>query len=148
MDTNSWNTLQNSFICIPQKKVSHSYGKTWGWEIILCFFVFHSFRLMTLFEFVQTTQWLWVLHITIGYFALVYVHTNKQHNIIKLSRDWLQSIFMFPSTYFNAHFGMSHKKKNAGWKRQDAHKLKKIHIKTVCAHFSRMRRRKNAHKLW
>ncbi len=29
----------------------------------------------------------------------------------------------FPSTYFYAHFGLLHKKKNAGWKRQDAHKF-------------------------
>ncbi len=33
-----------------------------------------------------------------------------------------QSVAAFPSTYFYAHFGLSHKK-NAGWKRQDAHKF-------------------------
>ncbi len=32
------------------------------------------------------------------------------------------TVAAFPSTYFYAHFGLSHKK-NTGWKCQDAHKF-------------------------
>ncbi len=37
---------------------------------------------------------------------------------------------MFPSTYFYAHFGLSHKK-NAGWKRQNAHNFCNVFISAL-----------------
>ncbi len=111
MDTNSWNILQNSFICIPQKKVSHSFVTTRGWEIItrFSFFILLDWWLcLNLFKQPNDCEFCTSL---LAIFWLYVYTTSKQHNIIKLSYDCLQSIVMFPSTYFYAHFGMSHKRK-------------------------------------
>ncbi len=54
------------------------------------------------------------------------------------------TLIMFPSTYFYAHFGLSHKT-NAEWKRQDAHKLKTY--AHICVGYMFDLIRTNAHKL-
>jgi len=36
---------------------------------------------------------------------------------------WVPCHLLFPITYFYAHFGLLHKNKNAGWKRQEVHRF-------------------------